>query len=69
LLDIATAEIAIRKNPKEKEERSALTVFGFRRLRDKALDHWIRESAKSDLPKYKGGFLKFVVGADFPKGK
>jgi hypothetical protein len=47
-----------------------LTVFGFQRLRDKALDHRIHESAKSDLPKYKGGnFLKLFVGADFPKGK
>jgi hypothetical protein len=54
LLDIVTAEIAIRRSPKEREERSALTVFGFRRLRDKAFDHQIHESAKSDLPNTRG---------------
>jgi hypothetical protein len=47
-----------------------LTIFGFRILRDKALDHWIPEIVKSDLSKYKGGnFSKLFVGADFPKGK
>jgi hypothetical protein len=51
VVDTATAEIAIRKSPKEKEEGSALTVFGFRRFERQALDQRIRESAKSDLPK------------------
>jgi hypothetical protein len=46
-----------------------LTVSGFRGLRDKALDRWIRDNGKSDLPKYKGEFSKLVVGADFSKGK
>jgi hypothetical protein len=44
-----------------------LIVFGSRRLRDKALDHQIRESAKSDLPKYKGEFLEVNCGCRFPK--
>jgi hypothetical protein len=39
LLDIEITEIAIRRNPKEREKRSALTVFGFWRFGDKALDH------------------------------
>jgi hypothetical protein len=44
-----------------------LIVFGFQRLRDKALDHRIRESAKSDLPKYKGEFLEVNCGCRFPE--
>jgi hypothetical protein len=40
---------------------------GFRDLRDKALDHRICESAKSDLPKYKGEFLEVNCGYRFPE--
>jgi hypothetical protein len=69
LLDTVTAEIVIRKSPKEKEEGSALTGFGFRRSERQARDQWIHESAKSDFPKQKGEFLKLTVGTDFPKGK
>jgi hypothetical protein len=47
-----------------------LTIFGFRRLRDKVLDHQIWKSAKSDLSMYKGGnFSKLFVSTDFLKGK
>jgi hypothetical protein len=44
-----------------------LIVFMFRILRDKILDHQIRESAKSDLPKYKGEFIKVICGCRFPE--
>jgi hypothetical protein len=47
-----------------------LTIFRFQGLRDRVLDHRIREIMKSDLPKYKGGnSSRLFVGADFPKGK
>jgi hypothetical protein len=48
-LDIAITEIVIRKIPKRKEERSALTVFGFRGFKRPTLDLWTCESVKSDL--------------------
>jgi hypothetical protein len=69
VVDTATAEITIRKSPKEEEEGSALTIFGFQRSERQARDQRIHESAKSDFPKQKGEFLKLTVGADFPKGK
>jgi hypothetical protein len=41
---------------------------GFGGLRDKTLDHRIREIAKSDPSKREGGIPRgFVVGADFPE--
>jgi len=55
LLDIATAEIVIRRNLKEKEKRSALTILRVSEIGDKALEQQIHEGAKSDLPRYKGG--------------
>jgi hypothetical protein len=33
------------------------------------LDHRIRESAKSDLSKYKGEFLEVNCGCRFPEGE
>jgi hypothetical protein len=39
---------------------------GFRVLRNKTLDHQIREIAKFDLPKYKRGkFLEVIYGYKF----
>jgi hypothetical protein len=55
LLDTATAEIAIRENPEEEEERSSLTVFRFRGFERPTLELRIRESAKSDLLSAKRG--------------
>jgi hypothetical protein len=55
LLDTVTAEIVIRKSPKEKEEGSALTIFGFRRFERQTLDLQIRESEKSNLLSAKRG--------------
>jgi hypothetical protein len=46
LLDIATTEIVIRKSPKEKEERSAFTIFGFWGFERQTLDHRIHEGEK-----------------------
>jgi hypothetical protein len=66
-LDTATTEIAIRRSPKEKEERSALTVFGFQRFGDKAPNHRIHKIRKSDLPRYKGEFLEVSCGCRFPE--
>jgi hypothetical protein len=68
LFDTTTTKIVIRKGPKE-EEGLALTVFGFHRSERQVRDQWIRESAKSDFPKYRGEILEFAVGADFLKGK
>jgi hypothetical protein len=48
-------EIAIRKIPKRKEERSALTVFGIRRFKRPTLSLRTRESTKSDLLSAKRG--------------
>jgi hypothetical protein len=54
-LDIAIAEIAIRKIPKRKEERSTLTVFEFQGFKRPTLDLRTHESAKSDLLSAKRG--------------
>jgi hypothetical protein len=54
-LDIAIVEIAIRKIPKRKEERSVLTVFEFRGFERPTLDLRTHESEKSDLLSAKRG--------------
>jgi hypothetical protein len=46
LLDTTIAKIVIRKSPKEKEERSALIVFGFWGFERQTLDHQIHEGVK-----------------------
>jgi hypothetical protein len=69
LLDIATPKIVIRRNSKVARGRSGIDCFGFRRLRDKVLDHQIRDSVKSDLPKYKGEFLEVNCGCRFSERK
>jgi ribonuclease HI len=54
-LDIVIVEIVIRKIPKREEERSALTVFGFRGFKRPTLDLRTHESVKSDLLSEKRG--------------
>ena len=54
MLDIATAEIAIRKIPKGKGKVS-VECFEFQGFEKPMLGHWIREVAKSDLPSVKRG--------------
>jgi hypothetical protein len=58
-----------KENPKREEDGSALTVFGFRRSESQAHDQQIRESAKSNFPKQKGGILEIDCGCRFPKRK
>ena len=55
MFDITTTEIVIRKIPKRKKERSALTVFGFQGFKRPTLDLRTRESAKSNLLSAKRG--------------
>jgi len=54
-LDVAITEIAIKKIPKRKEERSTTTVFGFRGFKRPTLNLQTRESTKSDLISAKRG--------------
>jgi hypothetical protein len=61
LLDTMTVKITIRKSPKEKEEGSALTFFGFQRLERQALDLRICESVKSNLLSAKRGSRKNLL--------
>jgi hypothetical protein len=67
LLDIATPEITIRRDPKLARERSSVDCFWVLEIERQGLDYRIRESAKSDLPKYKGEFLEVNCGCRFPE--
>jgi len=61
-----------RNHDKEKFELARrkgqlLIVFAFQILRYNTLEHRIRGSEKSDLPKYKGEFLRVNCGWRFPE--
>jgi hypothetical protein len=64
---IATRKLAKAENP---ELISEFQNSGFGGLCEQALDHRIRDIAKSDSPKLEGGISRgFTVGEDFLKGK
>jgi hypothetical protein len=69
LLDIATAEIVIRRNPKQGRKGSELTVFGFSEIEKQYARPLDSQKGEVRSPEEKGGFHELIMGADFLKGE